>query len=89
MKRFTGFAQMLASCAEDYGELPALMGADGALQTVTYAQLLETLYALQLKDSGGSEILRVRTLPEDSVRSIPVSSLFRITELRWSLSQHS
>ena len=39
MKRFTGFAQMLASCAEDYGELPALMGADGALQTVTYAQL--------------------------------------------------
>lgn len=42
-----------------------------------------------VKDSGGSEILRVRTLPEDSVRSIPVSSLFRITELRWSLSQHS
>ena len=53
MKRFTGFAQMLASCAEDYGELPALMGADGALRTITYAQLhAQALSALTLFGEG-------------------------------------
>ena len=38
-----------------------------------------------LKDSSRREILRVRILPEGTERSIPVSSVFRITELRWSL----
>lgn len=36
-------------------------------------------------DSKGS-VIRVRILPDDKERSIPVSSIFRITVLRWTLN---
>ncbi len=36
-------------------------------------------------DSKGS-VIKVRILPDDMERSIPVSSIFRITVLRWTLS---
>ena len=48
---------------------------------VLIAQPLELLKG----DSKGS-VIKVRILPEDMERSIPVSSIFRITLLRWTLN---
>ena len=39
-----------------------------------------------IKDSNGKDILRVKVLPGNGERGIPVSSVFMATELRWSLS---
>ena len=39
-----------------------------------------------IKDSSGKDILRVKVLPGNGERGIPVSSVFMATEMRWSLA---